>query len=92
MGAGPRLRDAITYARTLREVDGDRIGVWGSSYGGAHVIVVGAMDRRVKCVVSQVPLISGYANAGGCPRRPIAPTWEVLDADRAARYRGGRRR
>jgi hypothetical protein len=27
------------------------------------VLVVGAIDRRVKCVVAQVPLISGHANA-----------------------------
>ena len=63
---GRRSRDyrhAITYARTREEVDGDRIGVWGSSYSGAHVLVVGAIDRRVKCVVCQVPLISGHENA-----------------------------
>src|SRR5215467_7469215 len=56
-------RHAITYASTLPEVDGNRIGIWGSSYSGAHVLVVGAIDRRVKAVVSQVPLISGHANA-----------------------------
>jgi uncharacterized protein len=53
-------RDAITFAETLPEVDKNRIGVWGSSYSGGHVLVLGAIDRRVKCVVAQVPLISGY--------------------------------
>src|SRR5215467_13803974 len=53
-------RHAITYARTLPEVDLERIGIWGSSYSGGHVLVVGAIDRRVSCVVSQVPLISGW--------------------------------
>src|ERR1043165_5551794 len=56
-------RHAITFARTLDEVDNERIGIWGSSYSGAHVLVVGAIDRRVKCVVAQVPLISGHANS-----------------------------
>src|ERR671920_1828167 len=56
-------RHAITYARTREEVDGDRIGIWGSSYSGGHVLVVGAIDRRVKCVVAQVPLISGHENS-----------------------------
>src|SRR5262249_57763647 len=56
-------RDAITYASTLPEVDETRIGIWGSSYSGAHVLVVGALDRRVKCVASQVPLISSHRNA-----------------------------
>src|ERR1700730_12070278 len=55
-------RHAITYARTRPEVDRERIGIWGSSYSGGHALVVGAIDRRVKCVVSQVPLISGYRN------------------------------
>ncbi len=56
-------RNAITYAQTRAEVDADRIGVWGSSYSGGHVLVVGAIDRRVKCVACQVPLISGHENA-----------------------------
>jgi fermentation-respiration switch protein FrsA (DUF1100 family) len=82
-------RHAITYARTRPEVDRDRIGVWGSSYSGAHVLVVGAIDRRVKCVVAQVPLISGHANARRLVRADLlAPTREMFDADREARYRG----
>ncbi len=56
-------RDAITFAETLPQPIRTRIGVWGSSYSGAHVIVVGATDRRVKCVSAQVPLISGHNNA-----------------------------
>src|SRR5215207_10522315 len=55
-------RHAITYARSLPEVDRERIGIWGSSYSGGHVLVVGAIDRRVRCVVSQLPLITGYRN------------------------------
>jgi len=82
-------RHAITYACTLAEVDRDRIGVWGSSYSGAHVIVVGAMDRRVRCVVSQVPLISGWRLAQRLIRADlIAPVREQFDADRAARAAG----
>jgi fermentation-respiration switch protein FrsA (DUF1100 family) len=82
-------RHAITYARTRPEVDRDRIGIWGSSYSGAHVLVVGAIDRRVKCVAAQVPLISGHVNARRLVRADlIAPTQELFDADREARYRG----
>ena len=82
-------RHAITFARSLDEVDGDRIGVWGSSYSGAHVLVVGAIDRRVKCVVAQVPLISGHENARRLIRSDlIAPTQAMFEADREARYRG----
>jgi fermentation-respiration switch protein FrsA (DUF1100 family) len=82
-------RHAITWARMQREVDAERIGVWGSSYSGGHVLVVGAIDRRVKCVVSQVPLISGYRNIQRLVRPDfLGPLRAQLDADREARFRG----
>ncbi|MBC2887122.1 alpha/beta hydrolase [Ochrobactrum sp. CM-21-5] len=54
------FRTAITYLGSRSEVDAERIGIWGTSYGGGHVLVVAATDHRVRCVVSQVPTISGY--------------------------------
>jgi hypothetical protein len=82
-------RDAISFASTLPELDPARIGVWGSSYSGAHVLVVAALDRRVKCVVSQVPLVSGLENGRRLVRADhMAGLRAAFDADRAARYRG----
>ena len=48
-------RDAITFAETLPETDPDRIGIWGSSYSGGHVLVVGAIDRRVNAWSGRCP-------------------------------------
>jgi len=82
-------RHAITYAGTLPEVNPQRIGIWGSSYSGGHVMVVAAADRRVKAVVSQVPLISGHDNLRALVRADfIAGFREQFDADRLARFRG----
>ena len=82
-------RHAITYASTLPEVDPRRIGIWGSSYSGGHVLVVAAIDRRVKAVVCQVPLISGHDNLRALVRADfIAGLREQFDADRLARFRG----
>ena len=82
-------RDAITYASSLPAVDASRIGVWGSSYSGAHALVVGAIDRRVKCVTSQVPLISGHRNARRLIRADaIAAVQDMFNADRQARFEG----
>ena len=54
---------AITYLQSLTTlVDAERLGVWGTSYSGGHVLVVSAKDKRVKCVVSQMPSISGTKN------------------------------
>jgi len=82
-------RHAITYAGTLPEVAPGRIGIWGSSYSGGHVLVVAAIDRRVKAVVCQVPLISGHDNLRALVRADfIAGLREQFDADRLARFNG----
>jgi fermentation-respiration switch protein FrsA (DUF1100 family) len=82
-------RDAISFAQTRPGVDPSRVGLWGSSYSGGHVIEVAAIDRRVGCIVAQVPTISGYAQA---LRRTapgaVAAQLARFDADRAARFHG----
>jgi uncharacterized protein len=82
-------RTAITWVSDRSDVDASRVGVWGSSYSGGHVLVVAAQDRRVGCVVAQVPLISGYDNARRLVRADhLAGLRAAFDADRAARYHG----
>ena len=82
-------RHAITYLNTVPGVDPNRIGIWGSSYSGGHVLVVAAIDRRVKAVVSQVPLISGHANLRALVRADFIAGFRALfDADRLARFQG----
>ena len=82
-------RHAITYAQTRPEVDADRIGVWGSSYSGGHVLVLGAIDKRIRCVACQVPLVSGFRNIQRLVRQDfLAANRAAFDQDRAARYRG----
>ncbi|BAE64831.1 unnamed protein product [Aspergillus oryzae RIB40] len=65
------ISDAITYAQSRADVDPDRIGIWGSSYSGGHVLWVGAVDRRVKVVLSQVPFVDGWQNMGRLIRPDI---------------------
>lgn len=87
-----QIRDyqhAITYAQNRSEVDPDRIGVWGTSFSGAHAFVVAAIDRRVKAVVGQAPFVSGratYANLVRVNNGVVGP--ELFTADRRARAKG----
>jgi uncharacterized protein len=53
-------KNAITFASNLPDIDASRIGIWGISYSGGHVLIVGATDPRVKSVVSNVAVIDGY--------------------------------
>ena len=82
-------RHALSFAATRADVDAQRLGVWGTSYSGGHALVVGAIDRRVKCVVAQAPLISGWRNVQRLVRADLlAPLRAMCDADRAARFNG----
>ncbi|MGQ4809500.1 Quorum-quenching protein AidA [Candidatus Entotheonellaceae bacterium PAL068K] len=46
------VQAALTFFSTLPEVDAASLGLYGTSYGGATVVWVGAIDPRVKCLVS----------------------------------------
>jgi fermentation-respiration switch protein FrsA (DUF1100 family) len=83
------LRTAITFAQSRPEVDSDRIGIFGSSYSGAHVLAVAALDQRVRAVVSQVPAISGYRTIERLNTADgFAGLLDALDAERAVRFGG----
>jgi hypothetical protein len=82
-------RRAISYLETQPEVDPGRIGIWGSSFSGGHALVLAATDRRVNCVVSQVPTISGFEQS----RRRVSPDalpgfLATLGDDLRAQHRG----
>jgi dipeptidyl aminopeptidase/acylaminoacyl peptidase len=49
------IRAAISYIVGEPGVDPERIGLWGTSYGGGLVIWTTGNDPRVKCVAAQVP-------------------------------------
>jgi dienelactone hydrolase len=83
-------RHAITWLCRQPNINRERIGVWGSSYSGGHVLVLGAIDRRIKCVVSQVPLVSGSRNLARLIRADmVAALHAQFDADRETRFAGG---
>lgn len=44
------VRAAITFLQGQPEVDPDRIGIYGSSFGGSIAAVVAALDRRVRAI------------------------------------------
>jgi fermentation-respiration switch protein FrsA (DUF1100 family) len=83
-------RDAISVAARQPEVDpAAGFGIWGSSFAGGLAMVLAANDARVKCVVSQIPNVSGHRNG----REMFSVTQHerlraLFDADRTARLSG----
>lgn len=54
---------AIAHAKTRGDVDGSRIAVWGSSFGGGHAIIVASRHPELRAAVSQCPFTDGLASA-----------------------------
>jgi dipeptidyl aminopeptidase/acylaminoacyl peptidase len=77
------VQAALTFAGTLPQVDPGRLGIYGTSYGGATVVWTAAVDARVRCVVSVVGIGNG-ARWMRSVRRP--DEWQDLLA-RSARDR-----
>ena len=48
------IMNAIHWAVGDRQCDAQRLGIWGSSFSGGHVVYVAARDPRVKAFVSQI--------------------------------------
>ena len=53
------IRAAISFIAGEPNVDKERIGIWGTSYGGGLVTWTAGNDPRVKCTVAQVPGMGG---------------------------------
>jgi dienelactone hydrolase len=51
------LLNAIHWVHGEKQCDTARIGLWGTSYSGGHVVYAAARDPRVKATVSQVPAL-----------------------------------
>jgi uncharacterized protein len=81
-------RNALSFLEHHPDIDADRLGAWGISYSGGHALILGATDPRVKCLVSQIPVIDGYENMrrvhGTMGYRRL---WQEILDDRALRYR-----
>ncbi|KWV48580.1 peptidase S15 [Bradyrhizobium macuxiense] len=82
------FQDAVTYALTLPRVDPNRLGAWGSSYGGGIAIQAAALDQRIRCVVAQVPFLSGGAIWSQIPVEAREHLSKWFAAERSARAAG----
>jgi fermentation-respiration switch protein FrsA (DUF1100 family) len=83
------IRNSITFMETLDEVNPERIGLWGTSYGGANVIHVAGVDERAKCVVAQVGFGDGGRGLSSRPPEETAPIREMIGNERKKRVLTG---
>ncbi|QBJ96899.1 alpha/beta fold hydrolase [Rhodococcus sp. ABRD24] len=80
-------RNALSFLEEASGIDSNRLGAWGISYSGGHVMVLAATDPRVRAIVSQIPVVDGYRNMrrihGTMGYRRL---WDAILEDRRLRY------
>lgn len=65
LGIRRQLQDweaAIAKARSLSQIDGERIALFGYSFSGGHVQALAARDPGVAAVIAQAPFCDGLRN------------------------------
>ncbi|MCP5060161.1 MAG: alpha/beta hydrolase [bacterium] len=83
-------RNAISWLAGRPEIDAERIGAWGSSFSGGHVLQLAAFDRRIKAAVAQVPALGIWRQAvRSAGVEGLRALLGLLTLDRVARYPDG---
>ncbi|PVG83802.1 alpha/beta hydrolase [Nocardioides gansuensis] len=63
---------AVRFARSIPELDPERVVVWGTSFGGGHAILTAANDARIAAAIAQCPFTDGLAALQAVPLRTSA--------------------
>jgi len=77
----------VTWMRAQPEIDPERIGGWGISLGGVHMLFLGAYDRRLKAVVSVATGLNMSEQLMG--REGLQGFVAMLSGDRDRRFATG---
>lgn len=55
--------EVLAYARSREDVDGSRIAIWGTSFGGGHAITIASRHPELAAAVAQCPFTDGLLTA-----------------------------
>jgi uncharacterized protein len=91
MSVNRQLEDwdaALDFVTQCADVDGTRIAVWGSSFGGGHAITVASRHPELKAAISQCPFTDGFASATALGVRESMKMTPVILRDFAAKLFG----
>lgn len=91
MSVGRQLADwdaALDYVKTNPELDGGRVAIWGSSFGGGHAIQVASRHPELKAAISQCPFTDGLESVTALGLRSTLQVTPVVMRDLVARLFG----
>ena len=91
MSVNRQLEDwdaALAYVQQHPKLDGSRVAIWGSSFGGGHAITVASRHPELLAAVSQCPFTDGLASAAALGLRSMFAITPVIARDLVAKFLG----
>ncbi|BBP59474.1 alpha/beta hydrolase [Pseudomonas sp. St316] len=79
---------ALNFVKGCPDLDGRRVAVWGSSFGGGHAITVASRHPELLAAISQCPFTDGLASAAALGVKGSLQVTPVLLRDFAAKLLG----
>lgn len=61
------VENALEHLRAQPQIDAGRIVLWGTSFGGGHVVKVAARHAELLGAIAQVPMLDGMAAVKAVP-------------------------
>ena len=61
------VENALEHLRALPQIDARRIVLWGTSFGGGHVVRIAARHPELLGAIAQVPMLDGMAAVKAVP-------------------------
>lgn len=73
------VESALAFTKSLTEVDETKIILWGSSFGGGHVIKIAAEHPELLGAIAQVPMLDGRLAVKAVPlTRMMRFGWDMF--------------
>lgn len=79
---------ALDFVKRQPDIDGGRVAIWGSSFGGGHAIEVASRHPELRAAISQCPFTDGLESATALGVRATLQITPVVLRDFAARLFG----
>ncbi len=79
---------ALDFVKRRHDVDGGRLAVWGSSFGGGHAITVASRHPELRAAISQCPFTDGLASTAALGLKGTLKVTPVVLRDFVAKLLG----
>ena len=79
---------ALKFVKTHPTLDGKRLAIWGSSFGGGHAITIASRHPELKAAIAQCPFTDGLASASALGLKDTLKVMPIVMKDLVAKLFG----